>query len=243
MSENASANCQRWPEAHPKYVVQARPSFARKRTNPAPPRNPAAVETPRKSRITEALAKQRDDTGAQTLLISTIPNLRAFAISLCQDPSRADDLVQETLVKAWSNLESFEMGTNFKAWVFTILRNTYFSEIRNRQREAEDADGAQAGRLYDLPGQQVAMEFADFAKAFGSLRYDHKEALLLIGAEGFSYMEAAEITGVPEGTVKSRVNRARAALTKLLGLDPEENFNPNAEFISLVGPTAWPELF
>jgi hypothetical protein len=124
MSENASANCQRWPEAHPKYVVQARPSFARKRTNPAPPRNPAAVETPRKSRITEALAKQRDDTGAQTLLISTIPNLRAFAISLCQDPSRADDLVQETLVKAWSNLESFEMGTNFKAWVFTILRNT-----------------------------------------------------------------------------------------------------------------------
>ena len=92
--------------------------------------------------------------------------------------------------------------------------------------------------MYDLPRQQVHMEFADFTKAFALLGSDHKEALLLVGAEGFSYMEAAEITGVPEGTVKSRVNRAREALTKLLGLDAEENFNPNAEFIGLVGPSS-----
>ena len=243
MSENASANFQRLPETHPKYAGQARPSFASKRAAPVSHRDSAAVETPRKSRITRPLVKRRDDDGAQALLISTIPNLRAFAISLCMDPSRADDLVQEALVKAWANLASFEKGTNFKAWVFTILRNTYFSEIRKRRREVEDADGAQAGRMYDLPCQQAAMEFADFAKAFGSLRDDHKEVLLLVGAEGFSYTEAAEITGAPEGTVKSRVHRARAALTKLLGLNPEENFNPNAEFIGLVGPTAWPELF
>jgi RNA polymerase sigma-70 factor, ECF subfamily len=233
MSESAAVTCQRSP-----YAGQARPSFARKRTNPPSPRNPAASETPRNAKITEALVNRRGVNGAQALLISTIPNLRAFAISLCKDASRADDLVQETLVKAWTNLESFEMGTNFKAWVFTILRNTYFSEIRKRRGEVEDVDGAQAGRQYDLPGQQAAMEFADFAKAFRSLRNDHKEALLLVGAEGFSYTETAEITGVAEGTVKSRVHRARTALTKLLGLDPEENFNPNAEFVGLVGRTS-----
>ena len=238
MSENASATCQQSPEAPPKYVGHARPRRTSKRAAPALLRDSAPVETPRKPRITRPLVVQPDGNWAETLLISTIPNLRAFATSLCRDPSRADDLVQETLVKAWTNLASFEKGTNFKAWVFTILRNTYFSEIRKRRREVEDADGAQAGRMYDLPHQQVHMEFADFTKAFASLGSDHKEALLLVGAEGFSYMEAAEITGVPEGTVKSRVNRARAALTKLLGLDAEENFNPNAEFIGLVGPSS-----
>ena len=228
MSENATANCQ--------AVDHAQPPTARKRTGPMLVRDSAAAEVARKSRITRPPVAQSDDNWAEILLISTIPNLRAFAMSLCRDPSRADDLVQETLVKAWAKLASFEKGTNFKAWVFTILRNTYFSEIRKRRREVEDADGAQAGRMYDLPHQQVHMEFADFTKAFASLGSDHKEALLLVGAEGFSYTEAAEITGVPEGTVKSRVNRARAALSKLLGLDAEENFNPNAEFIGLVGP-------
>ncbi len=81
------------------------------------------------------------------------------------------------------------------------------------------------------------MEFSDFKKAFALLGADQKEALLLVGAEGFSYMEAGEITGVPVGTVKSRVNRARAALTKLLGLDAEENFNSNAEYFGLARPS------
>ncbi len=198
--------------------------------------NFAAVELSRKSKITGAILKQRADNGAQALLIRTIPNLRAFAASLCKHPSRADDLVQETLVKAWNNLESFEKGTNFKAWIFTILRNTFFSDIRKRQREVEDADGALVERMYDLPRQQARAEFTDFAKAFASLGNDHKEALLLVGAEGFSYMEVAKITGVPEGTVKSRVNRARRALTELLGLDAEDLFKSNAEFV-LVEPS------
>nr|WP_050976886.1 sigma-70 family RNA polymerase sigma factor [Hyphomicrobium sp. MC1] len=166
-------------------------------------------------------------------MIRAIPNLRAFAKSLCRDPGRADDLVQETLVKAWANLARFEKGTNMKAWLFTILRNTFCSQHRTRRREVEDVEGREAARLCDLPRQQAHMEFADFTKIFALLRDDHKEALLLVGAEGFSYMEAAAITGMPIGTVKSRVNRARAALTQLLSLDAKETFDPNTEFLGL----------
>lgn len=170
----------------------------------------------------------------QTLLIGAVPNLRAFANSLCGDPTRADDLVQDTLVKAWTNLESFEKGSNLKAWLFTILRNTYFSELRKRRREVEDADNALAERMSILPDQHVHMDLIDFKKAFGILSDDQKEVLLLVGAEGFSYEEAAEITGAAVGTVKSRVNRARVALTKALGLESGEDFTSNPEFMGLV---------
>jgi RNA polymerase sigma-70 factor (ECF subfamily) len=174
------------------------------------------------------------DDDLQKLLIATVPNLRAFANSLCGDPTRADDLVQDTLVKAWTNLASFEKGSNLKAWLFTILRNTYFSELRKRRREVEDADGAIAERMSVLPDQQVHMDLMDFKKAFAHLSDDQKEVLLLVGAEGFSYEEAAEITHAAVGTVKSRVNRARVALTKALALDADDNFNSNSEFIGLV---------
>lgn len=170
----------------------------------------------------------------QSLLIAAVPNLRAFANSLCGDPTRADDLVQDTLVKAWTNLDSFEKGSNLKAWLFTILRNTYFSELRKRRREVEDADNALAERMSILPDQHVHMDLIDFKKAFGTLSDDQKEVLLLVGAEGFSYEEAAEITGAAVGTVKSRVNRARVALTKSLGLESGEDFSSNPEFIGLV---------
>lgn len=175
---------------------------------------------------------ERDDD-LQALLIAAVPNLRAFANSLCGDPTRADDLVQDTLVKAWSNLEGFEKGSNLKAWLFTILRNTYFSELRKRRREVEDADGALAERMSVMPEQHVHMDLVDFKKAFGSLSDDQKEVLLLVGAEGFSYEEAAEITNAAVGTVKSRVNRARVALNKSLGLEPGENISPNSEFVGL----------
>jgi RNA polymerase sigma-70 factor (ECF subfamily) len=170
----------------------------------------------------------------QTLLIGAVPNLRAFANSLCGDPTRADDLVQDTLVKAWTNLDSFAKDSNLKAWLFTILRNTYFSELRKRRREVEDADNALAERMSILPDQQVHMDLIDFKKAFGTLSDDQKEVLLLVGAEGFSYEEAAEITGAAVGTVKSRVNRARVALTKSLGLESGEDFTSNTEFMGLV---------
>ncbi len=177
--------------------------------------------------------RQRDDD-LETLLIGAVPNLRAFANSLCGDATRADDLVQDTLVKAWANLASFEKGSNLKAWLFTILRNTYFSELRKRRREVEDADGVLAERMSVLPDQQAHMDLIDFKKAFGLLSDDQKVVLLLVGAEGFSYEEAAKITGAAVGTVKSRVNRARAALTKRLGLEVGEGLNLNAEFIGLV---------
>jgi len=236
MVESTSAMSQQIREAAEKISSRARPSMVRNCKRAVPGslrRTSAAFEEMRKSGARRPVVTQADND-LQALLVSTVPNLRAFANSLCGDPTRSDDLVQDTLVKAWTNLARFEKGTNLKAWLFTILRNTYFSELRKRRNEIEDADGAHAERMSVLPDQQVHMDVVDFKKAFRSLNDDQKEVLLLVGAEGFSYIEAAKIAGVAIGTVKSRVNRARAALTKSLGLKAEENFNSNAEFIGLV---------
>ena len=154
-------------------------------------------------------------------LVAEMGSLRAFAVSLCGDKERADDLVQETLFKAWNHLDSFKEGTNLKAWLFTILRNTYFSERRKRRREVEDADGTYAGRLATHPEQHGHMDMQDFLKALSSLPDDQREALVLIGAAGFSYEEAAEISGCAVGTIKSRVNRARNRLGDMLNLVTE----------------------
>ena len=155
-------------------------------------------------------------------LVAEIGSLRAFAVSLCGDKERADDLVQETLFKAWNHLESFKEGTNLKAWLFTILRNTYFSERRKQRREVEDADGAYAARLATHPAQHGHMEMQDFRAALSQLPDDQREALVLVGAAGFSYEEAAEISGCAVGTIKSRVNRARNRLADTLGLEEED---------------------
>ena len=154
-------------------------------------------------------------------------NLRAFAVSLCGDRERADDLVQETLFKAWNHLDSFHEGTNLKAWLFTILRNTYFSERRKRHREVEDADGSYAATLATLPEQHGHMEMQDFRAALTRLPDDQREALILVGAAGFSYEEAAEISGCAVGTIKSRVNRARNRLGEMLGMDEGPETEPS----------------
>jgi RNA polymerase sigma-70 factor (ECF subfamily) len=151
-------------------------------------------------------------------LIAIIPNLRAFAVSLCGNPDRADDLVQETLVKAWSNLGSFVEGTNLPAWLFTILRNIYYSEYRKRRREVADSDGAIAAKLATAPAQNGHMDLLDFRAALQHLPNDQREALILIGASGLSYEEAAQICGCAVGTMKSRVNRARNRLSELLSI-------------------------
>ena len=156
-------------------------------------------------------------------LVAEIGSLRAFGVSLCGDKERADDLVQETLFKAWNHLESFKEGTNLKAWLFTILRNTYVSERRKRRREVEDADGAYAARLATNPEQHGHMDMQDFRAALTELPDDQREALILVGAAGFSYEEAAEISGCAVGTIKSRVNRARNRIATMLGLDPEKS--------------------
>ena len=133
--------------------------------------------------------------GIRDLLVGAIPNLRAFAISLCSDTHLANDLVQETLLKAWANQDKFVAGTNLKAWLFTILRNTYFSEFRKSRREIQDVDGAAAAELIAPPEQLGHAELPDFKRALAKLPPDQCEAILLVGAEGFSYEEAAEIAG------------------------------------------------
>lgn len=152
-------------------------------------------------------------------LARLVPNLRAFARSLCGNADQADDLVQETLVKAWQSQASFQEGTNLKAWLFTILRNTFLSERRKRKYEVEDADGEIAAAVGVSGGQGGHMDMLDFAEAFKVLPPDQREALILIGAEGFAYEEAAQMCGCAVGTIKSRVNRARIKLAELLKLD------------------------
>lgn len=156
-------------------------------------------------------------------IIATIPNLRAFAISLSGSVDRADDLVQETLLRAFANLSSFRPGTNLPAWLFTILRNLFRSEYRKRRREVPDSDGAYAATLTSIPEQGAHLDFEDFRTALDQLPSDQREALVLVGASGFSYEEAADICQCAVGTIKSRVNRARKRLGELLALDDTED--------------------
>ncbi len=166
-------------------------------------------------------------------MLRLIPNLRAFAVSLCGDIERADDLVQETLLKAWDHLSSFQEGTNLRAWMFTILRNTYFSDCRRRRREVED-DGSKAADLAVHPGQEGYLDMQDFRRALNGLPPDQREALILVGAAGFSYEEAAKISNCAVGTIKSRVNRARAKLTETLDVTASSDFGPDAATEAIV---------
>lgn len=170
--------------------------------------------------ITRPSAEFRD------ALLASIPNMRAFAISLSGNHARADDLVQDVLVKAWSNMDKFQEGTNLKAWLFTILRNTYLSDHRKRKREVEDVNGAYSDRLSSPPEQHGHLDMKDLKIALAKLSTDQREALVLIGAEGFSYEEAAEICGCAVGTIKSRVNRARNRLAELMNVENGSEFGP-----------------
>lgn len=152
----------------------------------------------------------------KTDLLELIPFLRAFARSLCGNPETADDLAQETLVKAWQSRNTFETGTNLKAWLFTILRNQFYSDRRRAWRQAPwDQDAAER-----IPGsaeeQSWAAELSDTARALRSLSDEQREALILVGAGGFSYEDAALICNCAVGTVKSRVARARKSLMSIL---------------------------
>ena len=170
-------------------------------------------------------------------LVSAIPNLRAFAIALCRDASRADDLVQETLVKAWNNRDLFKEGTNLKAWLFTILRNTYFSEHRRLRYQASYREQPRHHQSWQHPEQEGHLDMQDFLDALAELPPDQREALLLVGAEGFSYEEAADISGCAVGTIKSRVNRARRRLPRRCR-SPAGRVQRDAKFDSIVARAA-----
>ena len=146
-----------------------------------------------------------------------LPAMRAFAISLTRNSAVADDMVQDTLVKAWTNIDKFEPGSNMRAWLFTILRNTYYSSRRKAKREVADVDGIFTESVAEKPAHDGHMQMAEFRRALDTLPEDQREALLLVGASGVSYEEAAEMCGVAVGTIKSRTNRARAQLADILG--------------------------
>lgn len=178
------------------------------------------------------------DKDFKTGLLSAVPSLRAFAVSLSQNSDRADDLVQETLVKAWDKQASFQPGTNLKAWLFTILRNEFYSQMRKRGREVQDSDGAMTARLAVHPSQHGSMDLEDFRNALERLPEDQREAIILIGASGFSYEEAAEICECAVGTIKSRVSRARTRLQELLKVSGESDYGPDSIAAQVMGSNA-----
>ena len=168
-------------------------------------------------------------------MLGAVPSLRAFAISLSGNVDRADDLVQETLMRAIANIDSFQPGTNMSAWLFTILRNLFRSEYRKRRREVEDSEGNYAKTLKTQPSQSAHLEFEEFRAALDKLPQDQREALILVGASGFSYEDAATICGCAVGTIKSRVNRARSKLAALLYVDGAEDFGPDETVRAVIG--------
>ncbi len=171
-------------------------------------------------------------------LIAQIPKLRAFAMSLCGNPDRADDLVQETFIKAWGHLGSFVEGSNLVAWLFTILRNVYFTQHRKRRREVPDIDGAYSDRLSVAPGQNAHMDMLDFRAALARLSAEQRAALVLICAAGHTYDEAAQICDCAVGTVKSRVSRARAELAAMLSVRSGADFYQAADWAAPMDATA-----
>jgi RNA polymerase sigma-70 factor, ECF subfamily len=177
----------------------------------------------------------RADAQFSRLLLAVVPELRAFALSLTHDSVWTDDLVQETLLRAWSGAEQFQEGSNIRAWLFTILRNLFYTEHRRRRREVDDAQGKRAASLRIGPDQPSHLEFEDVRTALKSLVPVNREALILVGAQGLSYEQAAEVCGVAVGTIKSRVNRARVHLMELLQLETGHHFGPDDVLKAVVG--------
>lgn len=154
-------------------------------------------------------------------LVDHLGALRVMAGALSGTKHRADDLVQDTIVKAWGNIDTFAPGTDMRAWLYTILRNTLYSDHRKAGREIADLDGEFTAQLSEKPAHDGRLLLHNFCSVFRRLKLEQREALLLVGAQGFTYEEAAEICGVSAGTVKSRVCRARKFLIQSLSLETD----------------------
>jgi len=218
---------------HPRPDEPDRPSEAPEAAAGGP--GGGVAGRPRIAATDEALAGPREE------LVSHLAALRAFALSLSRNASQADDLVQDTVVKAWTNLDRYEPGTNMRAWLFAILRNTFYSG--RSVREVPDTDGALTGALAEKPAHDGRLQLADFMRAFRQLPDEQREALTLVGAYGFSYEEAAATTGVAVGTVKSRANRARVRLAQLLGLGEGDRLElTDAPTMAVVAALGGPHL-
>ena len=171
-------------------------------------------------------------------LVAQIPGLRAFAVSLCGSVTMADDLVQEALLRAWSNSDKFQRGTSLRAWLFTILRNIFYSQYRKRAREVQDSDGVYARGIAVMGDQESHLDLADFRLALAKLPAEQREVLTMVGASGLSYEEAAVICGVEIGTIKSRLSRARTKLGELLGLNGVHAGAPDPASLGVSGSNA-----
>jgi len=175
----------------------------------------------------EGEARPLGDTEFKRALTEVAPHLRAFARGLCGCRDRADDLAQETLLRAWAARDRYRAGTNFKAWTFTILRNHFYSEAR-RARFHGDYDEAMAERTLRAPAsQESAVELADVLRALSLVPETYREALILVAIGSLSYEEIADICGIALGTVKSRICRARAMLSHVLASGKLPDFRHN----------------
>ncbi|MFQ1702085.1 RNA polymerase sigma factor [Loktanella agnita] len=174
-------------------------------------------------------------------LVTHLPALRAFALSLTRNRATADDMMQDTVLKAWSNMDKFTPGTNMRAWLFTILRNNFYTSRRKLNREVADIDNVFSEKMSVKPDHDGRLQMRDFKTAFDRLPDEQREALILVGASGFSYEDAGVMCGVATGTMKSRVNRARGKLTELLKLDADEALElTDTATLAVVGNPAMP---
>jgi len=160
------------------------------------------------------------DNSFERDLVGMIPHLRAFARTLCGDPTFADDLAQDTVAKAWAARQSYTLGTNLKAWLFMILRNQFYSEKRRSWRSSSLDPDVAASTLVATDDPSAAVELDELRRALAMLPDDQREPLILIGAAGLAYDEVSEIMGVAIGTIKSRVSRARDRLALILAEGP-----------------------
>lgn len=174
-----------------------------------------AKEAPRPGALSDEAFKKQ--------IAAVIPQLRACGRSLSGSSDRADDLVQEAVLRAWAARDRFQEGTSFKAWTFTILRNLFLSQMR-RTRFSAEWDDLAAERVLAAPADQDRhLHVADVQRALEKLPEAQREALVLVGAGGVTYEEAAEICDCPIGTIKSRVARGRTALIAMIeGVDEDE---------------------
>lgn len=173
-----------------------------------------SLTTPAPEKTEDLPAFNEDEFKAE--LTALIPHLRAFSRSLCGNAALADDVAQDAMLKAWKARERYKPGTNMKAWTFTILRNQFYS-IKRRSWRAVNLDQEVAEQtIYAVNDVEQSIQLNEIRRGLDSLKDDQREALILVGASGLSYEEAAEITGVAVGTIKSRVSRARKSLAVIM---------------------------
>jgi RNA polymerase sigma-70 factor, ECF subfamily len=162
------------------------------------------------------LQRLADHPAWDAAILEHLPALRRYALGLARNFHAAEDLVHDTVVKAYSCIDKFLPGSNLRAWLFTILRNTFYSGMRKQKREVPDSDGLHAARLVTQPDHDGKLAMGEFLKAFDQLSSEHRDIVTLVGVEGHTYRVASRLIGVPVGTAKSRLSRARAQLTETL---------------------------